>query len=76
MNNQFNDFKNILNNPKQAVFNMLGSNNSPTIKNLLEMAKNNDIKGVENFARNYLKGQGRDFDTEIKQLQDFFNSFK
>lgn len=76
MNNQMNNIKNILNNPKQAVFNMVGNNNTPMVKNLLEMANNNDIEGIEKFARNYLKEQGRDFDTEVKQIQDLLNSFK
>ena len=76
MNNQFNDFRSVVNNPKQAVLNVLGNNNTPMIQNLLKMAKNNDYKGIETFARNYLKEQGRDFDTEMQQLQQYLNSFK
>ena len=53
MNNQFNDIRNIFNNPKQAVLNALGSNNAPLIQNLLQMAKNNDIEGLEKFARKF-----------------------
>ena len=50
MNNQFNNFRNVVNNPKQAVLNALGNNNTPMVQNLLKMAKNNDYKGIETFA--------------------------
>lgn len=60
-------------NPKDAVINMIKSNNNPMVKNLVEMAENGDNKGIETFARNMFKEQGRDFDSEIKQ---FMNNFK
>lgn len=59
--------------PKDAVINMIKSNNNPMVKNLVEMAENGDNKGIETFARNMFKEQGRDFDSEIKQ---FMNNFK
>ncbi len=60
-------------NPKDAVINMIKSNNNPMVKNLVEMAEKGDNKGIETFARNMFKEQGRDFDSEIKQ---FMNNFK
>jgi hypothetical protein len=60
-------------NPKEAVINMVSNNNNPMVKNLVEMAKNGDNEGVENFARNLLKEQGRDFD---KEYSEFMNIFK
>ena len=60
-------------NPKEAVISMVKSNNNPMIKNLVEMAEKGDNEGIEKFARNMFKEQGRDFDTEIKQ---FMNNFK
>lgn len=59
--------------PKDAVINMIKSNNNPMIKNLVEMAEKGDNKGVENFARNIFKEQGRDFDAEINE---FMKNFK
>ena len=59
--------------PKDAVINMIKSNNNPMVKNLVEMAEKGDNKGIETFARNMFKEQGRDFDSEIKQ---FMNNFK
>lgn len=59
--------------PKDAVINMIKSNNNPMIKNLVEMAEKGDNEGIEKFARNMFKEQGRDFDSEIKQ---FMNNFK
>ena len=59
--------------PKDAVINMIKSNNNPMIKNLVEMAEKGDNEGIEKFARNMFKEQGRDFDSEIKQ---FMTNFK
>lgn len=60
-------------NPKQAVINMINSNGNPMLKNLVEMAEKGDNKGIEEFARNLYKEQGRDFDKEFSQ---FTNNFK
>lgn len=49
-------------NPQEFVFNMLGTNTNPMLKNLVEMAKNGQNKEIENFARNYFKERGEDFD--------------
>lgn len=75
MNNpmQFMNMLNSIKNPKDVVINMIKSNNNPMVKNLVEMAEKGDNKGVEDFARNIFKEQGRDFDSEIKQ---FMNNFK
>ena len=59
--------------PKDAVINMVKTNNNPMIKNLVEMAEKGDSQGVENFARNMLKEQGRDFD---KEMNEFMKNFK
>lgn len=75
MNNpmQFMNMLKGIKNPKDAVINMVKSNNNPMIKNLVEMAEKGDNDGIENFARNMFREQGRDFDSEIKQ---FMNNFK
>ena len=59
--------------PKEAVISMVKSNNNPMIKNLVEMAENGNTEGVESFARNLFKEQGRDFD---KEFGEFTKNFK
>jgi hypothetical protein len=59
--------------PKDAVINMIKTNNNPMVKNLVEMAEKGDSQGVENFARNLYAQQGRDFD---KEFNDFMKNFK
>ena len=75
MNNpmQFMNMLNGIKKPKDVVINMIKSNNNPMVKNLVEMAEKGDNEGIEKFARNMFKEQGRDFDSEIKQ---FMNNFK
>ena len=71
-----NEFMNMIKgfkNPKEAVINMVKSNNNPMIKNLVEMAENGNSKGVKEFARNLYAQQGRDFD---KEFGEFMNNFK
>ena len=60
-------------NPKEAVFQLLKGNNNPIMKNLVEMVEKGDTKGVENFARNYMKSQGKDFDQEFNNFKSMFN---
>ena len=60
-------------NPKQFVMNNLGINNNPMVGNLIKMAQNGDREGVENFARNMFKEQGKDFD---KEFANFMSNFK
>lgn len=60
-------------NPKQFVMNNLGVNNNPMVGNLIKMAQNGDTQGVENFARNMFKEQGKDFD---KEFANFMSNFK
>ena len=75
MNNpmQFMNMLNGIKNPKEVVISMIKSNNNPMVKNLVEMAEKGDNEGIEKFARNMFKEQGRDFDSEIKQ---FMTNFK
>ena len=75
MNNsmQFMNMLKGIKSPKDAVINMIKTNNNPMVKNLVEMAEKGDSQGVENFARNMLKEQGRDFDAE---MNEFMKNFK
>lgn len=71
MNNLINMLKQIKN-PREAVINMVSNHSNPMVKNLVEMAKKGDNEGVENFARNLFKEQGRDFDKEYSQFMSMF----
>ena len=62
--------------PQQIAMQLIGNTNNPVINNLVQMAKNGDRQGVENFARNVLKEQGRDFDKEYAQMQEIINKMK
>ena len=59
-------------NPKNMVMNMLKNNTNPIFANLIEMANKGDTKGLEQFARNYMKEQGRNYDEEFNK---FINNF-
>ena len=59
-------------NPKNMAMKMLSQNNNPIFKNLIDMANKGDTKGVENFARNYMKSQGKDFDQEFNNFKEMF----
>lgn len=70
MNNpmQFMNMLKGIKSPKDAVINMIKSNNNPMVKNLVEMAEKGQIEELKTFARNLYKDSGRNFDEE-------YNSF-
>ena len=59
--------------PKNIVMNMLKNNTNPIFANLIEMANKGDTKGLEQFARNYMKDNGRDYDKEFNDFKSMFN---
>ena len=61
-----------INNPKDMAMKMLKNNTNPIFSNLIDMANKGDSKGVEDFARNYMKSQGKDFDQEFNNFKDMF----
>ena len=62
-------------NPVQMLKNMIMNKqiNNPIFKEVINKAQNGDRKGVEEFARNLFKEQGRDFD---KEFGEFIKNFK
>lgn len=76
MNNPLNKVKEYIKqqgNPKELLMNFMQQNNTnPMINNLIQKAKNGNTQEVEQFARNALKEQGRDFDKEFSQFKSFF----
>lgn len=57
-------------NVKQMVMNMLKNNSNPIFANLIKLAEENNTTELENFARNYYKEQGKDFEKEFKTFQE------
>lgn len=62
--------------PQQIAMKLIGNTNNPMLNNLVQMARNGDRQGIENFARNVLKEQGRDFDKEYAQMQEMINKMR
>ena len=60
-------------NPKEMVLKIISNNSNPIVGNLVNMANKGDTKGIEEFARNYMKDQGKDFD---KEFNNFMNNFR
>ena len=54
-------------NPEAMMMSMLQQKmgNSPMGQNLIQMAQNNDGKGIEKVARNLCAQRGLDFDKEL-----------
>lgn len=55
----------------QNILNKINMNN-PILNNVMSMAKNGDMQGVENFARNVCKQRGLDFDKEFNKFKENF----
>ena len=73
--NPINMIKGLVNkgmNPEQILNNIIKNNSNPVFSNLIEKAKEGDTKGVETFARNLFKEQGRDFDKEYTEFRKNF----
>lgn len=58
-----------MNNVRQMVMNMLKNNSNPIFANLIQLAEQNNTKELENFARNYYKEQGKDFDKKFEAFK-------
>lgn len=54
--------------PRELVMKAMGGNNNPMVANLMEMASKGNSADIETFARNFMKEQGRDFDTEFAEF--------
>ena len=63
-------------NIKELVLGALKNNSNPIFGNLIQMAENNDIEGLEKFARNFCKERNCDFDKEIQNFQNMFMNKK
>lgn len=61
-------------NPEQLMMDFLQRNmgGTPMGNNLIQMANRKDSRGIEQFARNYFKQQGMDFDKEFNAFRQMF----
>lgn len=57
-------------NPKAVAMQIINSRfgNDPTMQNLVQMANNNDVAGLQQFAEKYVGQFGKDFNTELNNL--------
>lgn len=63
--------------PQQFIQQMMGNNqimSNPMAKNVLNMAQNGNIQGIEQMARNLCKEKGLNADQIMKQIKSGFNS--
>lgn len=58
---------------KQLLEKKMIGNSNPMLNNLIDMAQKGNSDGIETFARNMFKEQGRDFD---KEFSEFMSNFK
>lgn len=65
-------------NPRAAVEQIIQVKypNDPTMQQLFQMGMNNDKQGLEQFARQYLGQQGRNFDAEFNAMMSQINQLK
>ena len=60
-------------NPKDAVMNIVANNNNNTLKNMINLANENNNEELLKVAKNLCKDKGIDFD---KDFQEFMKMFK
>lgn len=63
-------------NPQQIVMKMMNNPqiaNNPMAKNMIEMAKNGNLQGIEEMGRNIAKEKGIDFDKAFSDFKSQFN---
>lgn len=63
-------------NPQQFIQQMMGNNqvmSNPMAKNVLNMAQNGNMQGIEQMARNLCKEKGLNADKVMQQIKSKFN---
>lgn len=61
-------------NPEQMMMDFLQKQmaDTPIGNNLITLAQSKNTKGIEQFARNYMRQQGKDFDKEFNAFRQLF----
>lgn len=57
-------------NPQQVMLNILSRQTSPMSANLYNLIQQGRTGEIEQIARNIMKQQGKDFDTEFKAFRN------
>lgn len=63
-------------NPQQMIQQLMGNSQimqNPMAKNAIQMAQKNDVKGIEQMARNICKEKGLNPDNILNQLRKQLN---
>ena len=61
-------------NPQQIAMQFLRNKQNPMIENWISLAQQGKTEELENIARNIVKQQGRDFDTEFRAFKQQFGA--
>lgn len=57
--------------PQQVAAQIAQQNpNNPIVQQVYQMGVNNDVDGLNNFAKQYFSQQGRDFNKELNTLMN------
>ncbi len=62
-------------NPQQFIQQIMGNNqimSNPMAKNVIDMAQNGNMQGIEQMARNLCKEKGLDADQVMQQIKSGF----
>ncbi len=64
-------------NPQQFIQQIMGNNqimSNPMAKNVIDMAQNGNMQGIEQMARNLCKEKGLDADQVMQQIKSRFDN--
>ncbi len=64
-------------NPQQFIQQIMGNNQimeNPMAKNVIDMAQNGNMQGIEQMARNLCKEKGLDADQVMQQIKSRFDN--
>ena len=64
-------------NPQQFIQQIMGNNqimSNPMAKNVIDMAQNGNMQGIEQMARNLCKEKGLDADQVLQQIKSRFDN--
>ena len=64
-------------NPQQFIQQIMGNNqimSNPMAKNVIDMAQNGNMQGIEQMARNLFKEKGLDADQVMQQIKSRFDN--
>lgn len=64
-------------NPQQFIQQIMGNNqimSNPMAKNVIDMAQNGNMQGIEQIARNLCKEKGLDADQVMQQIKSRFDN--